>query len=66
MPDTTHECPGGDCKVRVPRSRLACPPCWRMLPDELKQDIRVSFKAKNWVAHRASVRRAMLWYREDT
>jgi len=65
MADTTHECPGGDCKARVPSYQLACKADWRKLPVELQKRINAAF-GRNRLEHRKAVAEAVAWYRENT
>ena len=63
--DTTHECPGSDCKARVPRSQLACRADWFALPEELRFKVSAAYRRRRWPEHRAAVQEAMRWYRAN-
>lgn len=54
-----HKCPGG-CGVSVPHNRLACQPCWWLLPEPLRQ--RVNRRDPD---HLTAVSEALVWYRAN-
>ena len=73
--DTTHPCPG--CQTPgVPRHQLACKPCWFRLPQDLRDAVNGTYRAKSYakrpetrsravVAHRQALAAAMTWYRAN-
>lgn len=71
MPDF-HSCPG--CwLVQVPKTRLACPNCWRRLPRELKHKLtdawialkRKPVSGKLQYTHLEMVSQCIQWYVEN-
>jgi len=53
-----HDCPGG-CGVKVAHRRLACPSCWYLLPEPLRQAVQRG--APNRLT---AVSEALQWYRQ--
>lgn len=43
--DSTHECPGPDCKVRVSRSQLACRRHWYQVPLEIRRWVWSAYRS---------------------
>ena len=70
-----HPCPG--CGgPGVPQHQLACKPCWLRLPQQLRDAVNGSYRAKSSArlpnvrsaavqAHRRALAAAMAWYREN-
>jgi len=70
-----HSCPGG-CGARIWRGVLACDPCWRRLPTEIRDKLnacwreRAARKPPFWrrqdaAYEREQVARALAWLREN-
>jgi hypothetical protein len=50
------------CRKPIPRSQLACPPHWAMLPRPLKAAIMETYRAREWRAYVKNVDEAdLLW-----
>lgn len=58
-----HPCPG--CGKSTPYQHLACGPCWRALPDDLRRRVNVAWKRKQLDPreHREAMAAAVAWYR---
>lgn len=70
-PPVLHGCPG-DCGRRVPRHQLACPGCWRRLPQPLRQALDETYRAQRRTPttarvseHRKALAAALGWYRDN-
>lgn len=61
--EPNHRCPGG-CGQQVPDRFLACPPCWRRLPGDLKRPVLGNRIGSD--QHGAAVADAFRWYAENT
>jgi hypothetical protein len=70
-----HECPGCG-QPGVPRSRVACKPCWLRPPADLRNAVNGSYYARTGAkrpderaiavrAHRRALSAALVWYRDD-
>lgn len=46
------------CRKPIPRSRLACPPHWALLPVPLKRAISQTYQDREWRAYAANVTEA--------
>lgn len=68
-----HTCPG-QCGRSVAHSRLACPDCWRRLPEAFQRGVTQAYAslrrnpadASRATAHRLAVTEALAWYRQNT
>ncbi len=72
---TDHPCPG--CQASgVPHHQLACEPCLFRLPQDLRNAVDGTWRAKSYakrpesrsaavVAHRRAIAAAMQWYRDN-
>jgi len=69
MTSLMHNCPG-HCGRAVGMSRLACPNCWRRLPDPYQRAVTLAYArhrrnpadASLLRAHRSAVAAACNWY----
>lgn len=57
MPEPEHDCPGG-CGVKVAYRRLACPSCWYLLPQPMRQAVQ-----RGGQNRLTAVSEALTWYR---
>jgi len=50
----------------VPLHLLACGPCWRRLPDELRARVNLAYarRERDPTGHRRAVHDAHIWYRK--
>jgi hypothetical protein len=68
-----HYCPGR-CGITVVRSMLACAPCWKRLPQPLRDAVLAAEAIRRRDpadparirAHRSTVVAALAWYRHNT
>lgn len=61
-----HPCPGG-CGAQVEFDRVACYPCWWLLPIGLRKAINVTFKTRvsNPAAWHQALNDGFRWYHNN-